>query len=282
MAREPCVELEIRYAGACRHPERMVIRGGRWRPVDFPALFAVLRHPEHGVTLFDTGYTERFARATGPFPARLYRWLTPATVRPDETAVAQLARAGVPASHVRRVVVSHFHADHVAGLRDFPDAELIASRAALAAVRGLGPIGSLRRGFLPALLPDDFDRRARLLDPAAFTRRVGPFAAHDLFGDGSVLLVRLPGHAAGQLGLVARTAERRRFLVADAAWTSASIRQLRHPNPLADLVLDDPSESRATLAALHRLAADDPTLDLVPSHCLERAAELGVRVDRAR
>lgn len=273
MAGEATVDLEIRYAGTCRHPERMVVQGGRWRPVDFPALFAVLRHPEHGVTLFDTGYTERFALATVPFPARLYRWLTPTQLRPEETAVAQLARAGVSPSQVRRVVISHFHADHVAGLRDFPGAELIASRAALAAVRGLDPIRSLRRGFLPALLPDDFDRRARLLETVAFTDQVGPFAAHDLFMDGSVILVSLPGHAAGQLGLVARTRERRRFLVADAAWTSASIRQLRHPHPLAGLILDDAAESRATLAALHRLAAADPGLDLVPSHCLERAAE---------
>src|SRR4051812_5706786 len=124
------VTLEIRYAGLCRHPEGMVVRGAPWRSQPFPALFGVVTHPTHGVTLFDTGYSERFVRETSAFPARLYRWLTPPEVTHDDTAVAQLARAGIKAEDVKRIVISHFHADHVAGLRDFPNAELVATREA--------------------------------------------------------------------------------------------------------------------------------------------------------
>lgn len=268
---ETTVRLDLRYAGLCRHPEGMVVRGAPWRPADFPALFAVVRHPTHGITLFDTGYSERFAAETHPFPARLYRWLTPVALAPGETAVEQLRAESVRPEDVRRIVISHFHADHVAGLRDFPNAEFIATREALAAVQGHGTLKTLLKGFLPGLLPDDFADRARLLERSAFTDALGPFAAHDLFGDGAVQLVSLPGHAAGQVGLLVRGETKRVLLAADAAWTTASFRERRPPMRIADLIAQAPRTAEQTLMALHALSIADPELDIVPSHCRERA-----------
>jgi glyoxylase-like metal-dependent hydrolase (beta-lactamase superfamily II) len=269
------VEVTLRYAGACRHPEGMVVRGAPWRPATFPALFAVLRHPRHGVTLFDTGYTARFDEETAPFPARIYRWLTPVTLAQGDSAAEQLARAGVEASAIRRIILSHFHADHIAGARDFPEARFTATQEAYDVVHRAGAFGRLRRGFLPGLLPDDFERRADLLRPEDFGARglEGIGGAHDLFGDGSVRLLPLPGHAAGQIGaLVRRPGGRRQFLVADAAWTTASFRDDRPSHRAAGLIMDHAATAARTLRALHDLARRDPSLDIVPSHCAERAA----------
>jgi glyoxylase-like metal-dependent hydrolase (beta-lactamase superfamily II) len=266
------VRLEVRYAGRCFHPEAMVVRGAPLRSAEFPALFAILVHPKEGVVLFDTGYTPRFLEATAAFPASLYRRLTPMSLGKGETAVEQLATLGYTPGDVRRVILSHFHADHIAGARDFPRAELLAMREGYEAVRNRGRLGRLLRGFLPELLPEDFEQRARLLEEGDFTGE--PFASfgptYELFGDGSVRLVRLPGHAAGQLGLLAHTEDgRRTFLVADAAWTSRSFRELRPPNPAAGLILDDAGENHRTLEALHALSKEEPELEIVPSHCVE-------------
>ena len=76
------------------------------------------------------------------------------------------AAFGLAPRDVRRVVVSHFHADHVAGLRDFPNADLVALRSAYEDVAGRRGLG-LAVAFVPALMPDDFDRRAMLLPPFA-------------------------------------------------------------------------------------------------------------------
>ena len=268
------VTMTLRYAGFCRHPHGMVVRRAPWRPVSFPAVFATLDHAREGITLFDTGYTSRFAAETRPFPARLYRWLTPVTLNEGGSAAAQLAARGIEPSSVRRIVLSHFHAAHIAGARDFPNARFIATEEAYRAVPHPGAIGRLRRGFLPGLLPDDFEARAQLLRPDDFQAKglpaFGP--AHDLFGDGSVRLVRLPGHAAGQVGaLVNGPDDRRHFLIADAAWTTDSFREDRPAYPAAGLIMDEARVAAQTLSALHALSKEDPTLDIVPSHCPVRA-----------
>jgi glyoxylase-like metal-dependent hydrolase (beta-lactamase superfamily II) len=280
---EATIAVDLRYAGSCRHPEGMVLRGASWRPARFPSLFAVLRHERHGITLFDTGYTSRFAAETRPFPARVYRWLTPVTVDAGASAAEQLAAAGVAPASVERIVLSHFHADHIAGTRDFPRARFVATRAAYQAVTRPGALGQLVRGFLPGLLPDDFASRAELLDDHDFGGEPAELGGgHDLFADGSLRLVRLPGHAAGQIGALVRgTGGRRQFLVADAAWTTAAFRENRPPHPLAGMIMDASAVAAQTLALLHALALRDPALDLVPSHCPARAATELARTDRA-
>lgn len=274
-AQDVTVTTELRYAGSCRHPKGMVLRGASWRPTSFPALFAVLRHPRYGITLFDTGYTPRFLKETLSFPALLHRWLTPMILRDDDTAARQLEQVGLDPATVQRIVLSHFHADHIGGARDFPNARFIASEEAYQTVVRCGAFGRLRRGFLPALLPDDFAHRVDLLRPDDFS--AGGIAAfgpsHDLFGDGSVEIIPLPGHAAGQIGALVRApGGRRLLLIADAAWTTASIRENRPPHPLTNLIMENGKAATRTLKALHALAESDPSLDIVPSHCPERAA----------
>jgi glyoxylase-like metal-dependent hydrolase (beta-lactamase superfamily II) len=268
----PEVALTLRWAGSCRHPQAMAVRGASWRPGMFPAMFGIVRHPRHGVTLFDTGYSTRFREATEPFPQRLYRWLTPVRLASGDSAAEQLARAGIAPESVARIVLSHFHADHIAGAKDFPNARFVVSRAAWDAVRGGGAIASTAKGFLPSLLPEDFEARATLLESGDFSAPgIGEFhASHDFFGDGSVRLIPLPGHARGQLGLLAQTAGCRRFLVADAAWTTASFRDARAPHRLAGLILDSAAETLRTLDKLHSLSVSDPEVDIVPSHCVQR------------
>lgn len=268
----PDVSLDLRWAGGCLHPQAMAVQGASWRPAFFPALFAVLRHPRHGVTLFDTGYSARFIQATDRFPQRAYRWLTPLQLAAGDSAAEQLAREGIAPESVERIVLSHFHADHIAGARDFPNARFVASREAWDAVRECGAFRGTVRGFLPQLLPGDFESRVMLLDGADYKGAgIGNFpAGHDLFGDGSVRLIPLPGHARGQLGLLAQTPGRRRFLIADAAWTTASFQQRRPHHRVAALVLDDDTDTRRTLDSLHALWKADPTLDIIPSHCAFR------------
>jgi glyoxylase-like metal-dependent hydrolase (beta-lactamase superfamily II) len=256
----------------------MVVARAPLRPAAFPALFAVIRHPRHGVTLFDTGYTARFVEETRALPAALYRYLTPMTLAEGASAAAQLRAMGVDAESVERVVLSHFHADHIAGARDFPRARFIATEQAYRAVRSASTLGQLLRGFLPGLLPDDFLARADLLRHADFrTERVpGLGPGHDLFGDGSLVLVPLPGHAAGQIGALLRgPGGKRHFLVADAAWTTASFREYRPPHPVSGLIMDRPRTADRVLRTLHDLSRTDPSLDIIPSHCAARAAAEG-------
>jgi glyoxylase-like metal-dependent hydrolase (beta-lactamase superfamily II) len=268
------ITLTLLAAGHCTHFEAMVMAGSRWQSVPFPALFALLEHPRWGPILFDTGYTARFFAETRRQPASLYAKITPVSLRPDEEAVSQLAYRGIPATTIRYVIISHFHADHIAGLKDFPNAQFIYLAEAYQAVHSKRGWSALRAGFLPGLLPADFEQRSRpasLAELAPLPPDYAPFTSGvDLFGDGTILAVPLPGHATGQMGLFLQTNQAETiFLAADACWHSRAYRELLWPHPLANLALAEPQAYRQTLTKLHHLHHNNPRLKIIPSHCRE-------------
>jgi glyoxylase-like metal-dependent hydrolase (beta-lactamase superfamily II) len=271
------VELDLLVAGFCTHPERMVLRTGALRIVRFPAMFALIRHPDRGYILFDTGYTPRFHDETRRFPNKIYAKLTPVVVGPGETACEQLRARGITPAEVTHVIISHFHADHIAGLCDFPRAKFVYLAKGLDAVRRLGGLRATFAGFLPGLLPADFAERSVTIGPHLRCAGPAPISArfdevYDLFGDGSILAVALPGHVSGQLGIYVQSAAGQHFLVADACWLSRAIRDDVMPSRLTALISDDYRSYRRTLGALHALSRQVPELDLIPSHCSDAIA----------
>lgn len=266
------VALHLLQVGRCRHPEWVTLRGGGLGPVDFPALVALILHPTAGPILYDTGYAERFETATEPFPERFYRWLTPPHLPPAERLLTQLAGLGIEAGDIGRVLVSHLHADHVAGLRDLPSARFAALQADVAAGLGKTTWQALRRGVIPRLLPDDFSTRLDLVDSRPVVDLGAAWApfrrGYDLIGDGSLIGVPLPGHAPAQLGVWLRTTDDRDVLLAaDACWSARGMREQRLPSRLAGLVFDDWTRYCATFVGLGAVAARQPSLAIVPSHC---------------
>jgi glyoxylase-like metal-dependent hydrolase (beta-lactamase superfamily II) len=278
--RSPRVELHLLRVGRCRHPEWVTIRGGRWRIVDFPSLVALIRHPSFGTILYDTGYADHFETATDPFPQRLYRWLTPVQLPAEERLAAQLGRHGVRVEEVERVLISHFHADHVAGLRDLPRATFMALERDFAEQLGGGRSAwnMLRHGVLPALLPRDFGSRLALVDerPAI---DLGPSwtpfeRGYDLLGDRSLIGIPLPGHSPAQLGVLLRDQrDRLVLLAADSCWSSRAWREQRMPSILARPIFDDWQAYRRTLGGLREVAERHPELIIIPSH--ERSPDAG-------
>jgi len=266
------IELQLLSDGWCMQLEAFALRGGRWRPVRFFSMFALLRHPTAGAVLFDTGYSPHFLKATARWPWGLYRAVTPVTLETGWSAVEQLDRAGVPPAEVRHVFVSHLHADHVGGLRDFPHAAIHVAREAWQDVAGRTAFGQLRRAFVPSLLPDDFQARAQWLEEKPVVT-LGPawaglHQARDLLGDSSLLAVPLPGHAAGQHGLLFQSRQGPVLLAADGAWMRRAVRENAPPHPLTCLIQNLP-QTRATLQMLHELHRHRPDLEIVPSHCPE-------------
>jgi glyoxylase-like metal-dependent hydrolase (beta-lactamase superfamily II) len=262
------VECHLLDTGYCLAWEHHLIRGGRRCLIHCHALVALIRHPRHGWLLWDTGYSARMLDATRRLPFRLYRALTPLRLDPALAVVAQLAGWGLAPRDIGHVVISHFHADHVAGLRDFPDARLVAGRAAYADVAPRRGLGALRRGIIPALLPDDFAARAELVEcQGPPLGALGP--THDLFGDGTLLLVSLPGHAHGQFGMLAHTERGPVLLAADGSWLSRSIRERQPPHWITNLLVDDPAAVRATIERLYDFAQAHPDVAVLPTHCPE-------------
>ncbi len=268
------VSLQLLRVGACRHLECMSARGGRWTPVEFPALCGLIRHPERGWLLYDTGYAGHFFAATDAWPERLYRVALPVELPAAEILQTQLAGFGLSPSDIGTVIVSHYHGDHIAGLRDFPNARFIALSAdtehftALAGKRWRATFG----GHLPNLLPGDY--LERVADADACPKRnlpdwLAPFEiGFDLLGDSSLLGVPLPGHSLGQLGLFIPDAHGRpTFLVADACWSLPALRDGRLPSRLALHVNAQRRHFVETFNGLSCIARRETVVAVLPSHC---------------
>lgn len=262
------VRLTLLEAGHTTHSAGVARRGAGRAPVRFPALVGVVRHAG-GVVLVDTGYAPRVLDALSRGIDRVYGGLLPVHVGPDESAVAQLAARGIDAAEVTHVVVTHLHADHVGGLRDFPSARVVVARRAVDEAARARGFGRLRRGLVPSLLPDDLG--SRLLDPATLPAAddadLEPLAgARDLLADGSVVVVPLPGHATGHLGVLVRTAARDVLLIGDAAWDRRAVTHGELPAPVVRLLSADWPRYTRTIDALHRLTERRPDLIVLPAH----------------
>ena len=264
-------EWELLEAGHCVHRQRAVRQGASWHRCEFPALVALLRHPQRGYLLFDTGYSDAFLQATARFPERLYRWVTPVHLAPGQSVRAQLQQRGIGTDQIHQVVLSHLHGDHVGGVLDFPGVPLLCSRAAWQDQAARGRLRALSVGLLPALTRDAAPRM-RWLEELPEVDLPAAFAAfgkgRDVLGDGSLLAVPLPGHAVGQHGLLFEGADGRPvFLVADAAWSSGAIADGVPPPRLVTALLGHTGAYRQTLQRLQHVGRQVDDLQLVPAHC---------------
>jgi glyoxylase-like metal-dependent hydrolase (beta-lactamase superfamily II) len=85
--------------------------------------------------------------------------------------------------------------------------------------------------------------------------------SHDLFGDGAVVVLSMPGHDADNLGVFARTPQGPLLLAGDAAYTMRNIREMILPGYLAD-----PCRAWDSLYRLKRLTERAPPIAVIPSH----------------
>jgi hypothetical protein len=83
------VKIQFFSGGYSTHREAIVVSGGRWKSIAFPAVFAVITHPKIGIILYGTGYSARFFEETRNFPARLYALITPVFYEARDSAAGQ-------------------------------------------------------------------------------------------------------------------------------------------------------------------------------------------------
>jgi glyoxylase-like metal-dependent hydrolase (beta-lactamase superfamily II) len=197
------------------------------------------------------------------------RWITPMSIDDSESAVAQIGRMGHAPNDVRLVILSHFDPDHFGGLRDFPDARIVCSWRAWESVRSLGTWGRLKARLLPEHLPEDMAGRLWLL-PDFNGPPISVFeTSMDLFGDGSLRLVTLPGHAPGQLGAFVRRKSDGEdlFLAADACWNLEALEANEYRGGAHRLIAVDKKAQDETYRKLRTLHKEWPSLRIVPAHC---------------
>ncbi|WP_434339135.1 MBL fold metallo-hydrolase [Motilimonas cestriensis] len=274
------LKIKLFEGGHCVHPGFVVKPGSGLKPRAFPAAVALIEHPSQGYLLFDTGYHENFFTVTRTFPERFYAWTTPCKLKHGDGIIEQLQLAGIAPLQINHLVLSHFHADHIAAVSEFNSAQIHCTQQGLNSIQQSGRINGVRKGYLKKLLPAEITKQLCIHTkfPLAFDQVIngrgaseGPaieLACADLFNDQSLYLVALPGHAAGQIGLLCQLTNRWVFLLADACWLIDSLADEIDQHWLANFLCDDVAQYQATLAQLrHCYRRYQHLIDFVPSHC---------------
>jgi len=199
-----------------RRPGVLRYLPGGWSDETLPVHAFAVEHP-HGVCLFDTGQTARAAH-----PGYLPRWHPFLRLARFELEPADEAASQLDPSTVRWVVLSHLHTDHVGAVAAFTHADVCVSRTEWEHAAGVR--GRLR-GYVPQHWPPGLTPRlVDFMGPPA-----GSFpASYDVAGDGTLLMVPLPGHTPGHAGLLV---EGDTLLAGDASFPGDDLRVLRAHDP---------------------------------------------------
>ena len=164
--------------------------------IELPVASALLRHEQANV-LFDTGCHPSVPENPEARWGSLAKIMTP-IMQPGEHVLTGLAGLGLKPDDIDVVVNSHLHTDHCGCNAFFRKATFMVHSDELAAARAPN---SEAAGYLAA----DWDQ------PMPVDAVKGQ---RDVFGDGQVVLLPLPGHTPGSIGALVRLERSGVFLLA--------------------------------------------------------------------
>jgi len=167
--------------------------------LDLPVSCILLRHAQ-GNVLFDTGCHPTIAENAEARWGGLAKFMTP-VMPPGEHVLTGLRAVGLGPEDIDIVVCSHLHTDHCGCNELFKKSTIIVHAKELEAAKAPGSDNS---GYFSADWDNDI--------PMKIIER-----EEDVFGDGKLTLVNLPGHSPGTIGALVKLDRSGEFLLTSDA-----------------------------------------------------------------
>jgi len=196
--------------------------------IPFPSF--LIEHP-NGLVVVDTG----LAPESVGDPSRFYGAMAAAVdfrFEPEHRVDRQVEARGYRVEDVTDVVVTHAHIDHTGGIGLFPDAKL--------------HIGALDLPY--ALHPPPEDRllyRTEDFTPTLARGWDTIRGDRDLFGDGSIQILAMPGHTPGNTSVLVRLPHRTVVLTGDTVHLQQALDE--------ELYMHGDYDETAAVASVRRL-----------------------------
>jgi glyoxylase-like metal-dependent hydrolase (beta-lactamase superfamily II) len=222
---------------------------------DFAMTATLIRHPA-GDVLVDTGLGKDIGARLEAFPL-LFRAMT--SYERGPSAAEQLEASGYDTHSLRGVILTHAHWDHASGVPELPDTPVLVTEEERRFVDEGGTVMAITRN-----LPD-VRWETYAFEPRPY---LGFSRSHDLYGDGSIVIVPVPGHTPGSiLVFVALPSGERWALLGDLVWQLEGITErVERPWLTRGLADADPQGVRDGIAHVAAIHDAFPEMHLVPAH----------------
>ncbi|MFZ5629999.1 MAG: MBL fold metallo-hydrolase [Spirochaetota bacterium] len=211
----------------------------------------LVRHPQKGDILIDTGFDASFARSGHGNFGCMGVFFDFARQNPGSDIAAQLQAHN---AKLTAVYFTHMHVDHTAGAP--------ALTKGIPYIAGKGTLGDSYADIFGLCMKHlDGIEAISEIDFAAQPEVAGLGRVFDIFGDGTVWAIHTPGHSAGHMSFLVNTKEGAYLVTGDASHTAYGFR-----NNIAPGKMQDHAAGEQTLATLRALAARHPEMKLVFGH----------------
>lgn len=235
------------------HPKAKHLEDG---PEPIKLFFHAIRHPNRGLFIVDTGVESRVVTNQD---ASLLGGLLGAAMNVKEMVVHQhtqgwLAQQSEP---LAGVLLTHLHLDHVIGMPDVPAGTPIYVGPGETEARAL--MNVVAKGLIDDALAQQGSLREWQFRPDPDGRFAGVM---DVFGDGSLWALHVPGHTPGSTAYLARTAQGPVLLVGDASHTRWGWDHRVEPGTFSQ----DIPASAESFRRLRELADRHPSLEVRLGH----------------
>jgi glyoxylase-like metal-dependent hydrolase (beta-lactamase superfamily II) len=215
----------------------------------------LVQHPK-GSLLFDAGFGRAVEHHFKTAPALMQMT---ASYAQESTVAEQLAALGIDQASLMGVVLTHAHWDHVSGLEDLPGVPVWLNQWEWDFVTSGHRSTALARQLIGT------QRHLYAFEQGPY---LGFAASHDVFGDGSVVLVLAPGHTPGSvIAFINLPGAQRYALVGDLVWQIEGIDLAAEKPWFVRRTADqDAASIRTLIGHLRELKQQVPGLCIVPAH----------------
>ena len=223
----------------------------------------VLVRDAKGDVLIDTSFGPNAEAQMNelPAPARAFGSQVVSGAKDRKSIVDALASVDEQPSQVTRILITHAHYDHLGGATQLA-APIYVSPAEVTwmAVQTTHPTitpPSLIAAVKPRLKVLSYDSGPYL----------GFKKSKDIYGDGTIVVVPLPGHTPGSQGLFVKLGRRSVFLIGDAADTlEAAERGLPKSPAIRSNTDSEPELADTTMKQIADFHRAHPDIAIVPAH----------------